>query len=158
MTKIDMNLFLKYIKPNTDEENNYCDYQLCGKCGGNCCKSMGCHISPDDLSEVTYESIRDLIESGCVSIDQWEADKPIYYLRMRNSNGKEYDLSWGGICVLFGESGCPLEFSHRPKGARHLIPSGDGRCNDVYSKSDCKDDWKKYQDILSKVLNDVKNR
>lgn len=156
MAKLNLDLFLKYIKPNNDIENDYCDYDICKKCGGSCCKSMGCHISPDDLIEVSYDAIVALLESGCVSIDRWEASEPIYYLRMRNSKGKEYDLSWGGICVLVEENGCSLDFAHRPKGARYLIPSDDGRCNISYSKSDCKDDWRKYQPLLKKVLNKYK--
>ena len=43
--------------------------QLCKECGGRCCKIMGCHYSPDDFEEITYESLKKEIEKGFISID-----------------------------------------------------------------------------------------
>lgn len=54
--------------------NKYEDLELCKKCGGGCCKRMGCHFSPDDFAEITYESLKSKIDEGNISIDWWEGD------------------------------------------------------------------------------------
>ena len=97
----------------------------CTKCKGGCCKSMGCHFSPTDFSEITFEALKNEIEKGFISIDWWEEDEPQYYLRMRHKNAPIVDPSWGGICMLLTDKGCPLPFEKRPLGARALKPRED---------------------------------
>jgi len=117
--------------------NDIIDYppnEFCNECKGHCCKSMGCHFSPNDFKELTFEALKTEIEKGFISIDAWDGN-PLtddiggrtYYLRMRNKyySDKKYnivDFSWGGKCILLTENGCPLEFNNRPKGGRSLKP------------------------------------
>lgn len=78
--------------------------QLCKKCGGRCCKRMGCHYSPEDFKEITYESLKKEIEKGFISIDWWEGNpfeenkdddiSRAHYLRIRNKDGEIVDPSW----------------------------------------------------------------
>ena len=154
-----LEVFQKYFKEvpeGSDKINN----DLCKKCGGRCCVNLGCHISPDDLKEISFDSIISLIDdSECISIDWWEGDpvtdeptgERVYYLRIKNKGSKVIDPAFGGNpCSLVGENGCPLPFSYRPKGARELIPS-EGDCIDGYSKQQCCIDWMKHQDVMVKV-------
>lgn len=86
---------------------------ICKKCGGNCCKSMGCHFSPEDIKgEVTYDKLKLLLDTGNVSIDWYEGNPfieeqsyftsffgnfmKVYYLRIRNVDAPIVDGSWGG--------------------------------------------------------------
>ena len=140
----------------------YEDKRLCSECGGTCCKSMGCHFSPDDFNEVTYELLKSKIEDGHVSIDWWEGDptdnnvlEKAYILRMRNISAPVVDPSYGGVCSVLTSSGCPLPFESRPKGGRTLIPKQDG-CILEYTKKQCAIDWLPYSDILEKLYHEYK--
>ena len=152
--------FKKYFKP-VQEEPSKIEYSICKECGGKCCHSLGCHISPHDLLSISKESIRNLIdESQCISIDWWDGN-PItgvndgeksFFLRIKNKNSFVVDPSFGGICSILTDSGCPLNFAYRPKGARELIPvPGDKDCNVGYSKQECAADWLPYNDILREL-------
>lgn len=44
----------------------------CAKCGGNCCKHMGCHYSPRDFEDLSFDALKQEIEKGRISIDWWE--------------------------------------------------------------------------------------
>lgn len=131
--------------------------EQCNICRGACCKHMGCHFSPRDFKEISFESLKAEIETkGYISIDWWEnwEDGPEYFLRMRNVGGDIIDPSWGGVCVLLTENGCPLSFEERPLGARALQPrfTYDGPCESYYTKEDCKNEWKQYSDILRELV------
>lgn len=153
------NIFSKYFIP-AKKDSSKIDCGLCKKCKGFCCKSMGCHISPHDLKEITVESIIALIdESKCISIDWWEGNpitnestgEEVYFLRIKNKECKIVDPSYGGTCSILKDSGCPLSYEYRPKGARELIPNKDADCIDGYSKQQCAIDWYPYKEILEKV-------
>lgn len=126
----------------------------CRKCQGACCKNMGCHFSPTDFKEISFDYLKEVIMKGYISIDWWEEpdDSPSYFLRMRNVGGPIIDPSWGGRCVLLTDDGCPLSFNERPLGARSLKPSPDGYCVVHYSKEQCKYDWANYSDILKELV------
>lgn len=152
-------VFAKYFIPSNDTLNE--NRTVCKECGGQCCKSMGCHISPNDLREITVESVIALMdETNCISIDWYEGhpidkDKcdPCYFLRIKNQGANMIDPSWGGQCCLLQSDGCPLLFQYRPMGGRRLQLTGNqvAECTVDYSKEQCVVDWQPYQDILVKV-------
>lgn len=43
--------------------------EQCATCGGECCKSMGCHFSPNDFDDLSIESLEKIISEGDISID-----------------------------------------------------------------------------------------
>lgn len=153
-------VFAKYFIASNDALNE--NRHTCKECGGACCKGMGCHISPNDMKNITFDSIVSLMkETNCISVDWYEghptnANKrgPHYFLRIRNNNGSMIDPSWGGQCCLLGEDGCPLSFKYRPLGGRALQPKDEHNkvCTSGYSKAQCTLDWLPYQDILEKVF------
>lgn len=133
--------------------------ELCAKCKGACCKTMGCHYSPSDFKDLSYEGLKKEIEKGYISIDYWEGnpfkdnrDIPrAYFLRIKNKGCEIVDASFGGVCSLLTENGCKLTFNNRPKGGRDLIPAENGRCRSLYSKQDCAIEWYKYNHVLTKL-------
>lgn len=152
-------IFAKYINPaslDSTKMNN----ALCKECGGSCCKAMGCHISPFDLKEISVQSIIDFIdESMCISLDWWvgspidndnNSDSRGLFLRIKNQHAKVIDPSWGDVCSLLTDNGCPLLFEYRPKGARELVAI-EGDCACLYSKKQCATEWYEYRDILFQV-------
>lgn len=151
-------IFSKYFNPVTLEHSKV-NTEMCKGCGGCCCKSMGCHISPFDLKEISVKSIINLIdEAQCISIDWWDGN-PLtnehdntrcYFLRIKNRDSKVIDPSFGGVCSILTDIGCPLSFEYRPKGARDLIPC-ENDCVDNYSKQQTAIDWMPYQDIMKEV-------
>lgn len=166
-------IFKKYFKPVDNADSDRINYRLCSRCGGGCCRNMGCHISPDDLISVTKDSIRSLInESGCISIDWWDGNPVtktntyaddyidrVYFLRIKNKGCKTVDPSYGGTpCYLLTDTGCPLSFAYRPKGGRELIPHENNlECEIIYSKRQCAVDWEPYNDILKELVEEYKN-
>lgn len=152
-------IFAKYVKP-ASKDDSLINESKCEKCGGNCCKTMGCHISPFDLKEVSTQSIIDFIdETGCVSIDWWEGNPATgeqdgtksYYLRVKNAGSNVIDPAYLGKCSILTDKGCSLSFEYRPKGARELIPE-EPECRAAYSKQQCAIDWLQYADILENVF------
>ena len=147
-------------------ENNE-DREMCKKCGGSCCRNMGCHYSPDDFDNITYESLKEKIEEGYISIDWWDGNPfdeedeeyeifenkyiNALYLRIRNEDADIVDPSWGGRCSLLTDEGCSLSFEERPMGAKALYPNYPYGCEQNYTKHQCAKDWFKYEDILIKL-------
>lgn len=146
--------------------------EICSKCKGKCCKAMGCHFSPDDFKDLSYEGLKKEMDKGYISIDWWEGnpfdpDKRneiprAFFLRVRNRDAKIVDASWGGACSLLSEKGCTLSYEERPKGGKELIPAVP-KCIIKYSKDECAKEWYKYDDILRKLEDyycnkDIKNK
>jgi len=150
--------FSKYFNPVVSESSKV-NTEICKKCGGKCCKATGCHISPFDLKEISVEFIINLIdETGCISIDWWDGNpitnehtnEKAYFLRIKNQDSFTVDPTFGGICSILTDIGCPLSFEYRPRGARDLVPS-EGECQVLYSKQECAIDWYAYHDIMEEV-------
>lgn len=152
----------RFFKENNDRPEDYCNEELCKSCKGECCKSMGCYIAPDELISVDYNTLKQLLDTGFVSIDWWEHLKIDdgyfergYFIRMRNQNGDVVDPSWGGVCTALTENGCSFEFKYRPKGGRRLNPiycKGKETENKLtYTKRQCAIDWIPYYNILHEL-------
>ena len=155
------------IKPGHEHANP--NPELCAQCGGRCCKSMSCHLSPADAwrmcgEPVGLESLRRLLDEGNVSIDYWSGDiyphdkyTRVYYLRMRHKGAQVCDPSWGGECILLTPTGCPLTFEQRPRGAQHLIPMEGFKCVSLYTKEQCASDWRPYNKLLERLWEEFKH-
>lgn len=165
MRKVDIELvrkeFSKNIKPmdNRNIPPSVIDHDICNRCGGECCKKMGCHLSPNDFKALSYETVLFLMkEVGAIAIDWWEPckefdDKRVYYLRMRHKRQDMIEPAWYGECVMYDENvGCLLEDAYRPMGGLMLRPSDGEDCDVLYSKKDCAKEWLEYQDILGKIV------
>ena len=136
------------------------DLEICKECGGICCKRMGCHYSPKDFKDLSFDGLKKEIEKGNISIDWWEGnpfnnDREInraMFLRIRNVNSPVLDPSWGGECSLLTETGCSLPYDERPYGGRSLIPVKGSKCTLVYSKLDCVKEWFEHDETLEKLF------
>jgi len=132
--------------------NGFLPTEACVGCG-RCCESMGCHFSPDDFKDKTFEALKAEIDKGYISIDWWIGEEGAeYFLRIRNKDAFVIDSAWIGVCMLLTETGCPFPFEKRPKGARYLKPLDNGGCKCEYSKEECKNDWIPYSDVLNKLV------
>lgn len=153
-----LNKLKDMINPNMDNIYEYLCKDLCEKCGGACCKGMGCTLAPEqikglsiqnDLEENT-EILKKVIETQLVSIDWWQSDTEDYFLRIRNICSDIVDPSWGGVCMLHTRKGYLLEDEFRPKQGIQLKCYIDKRLGFIlpmeggYSKYDASIDWAKY--------------
>ena len=158
---MDVEIYKSNIIPCSTEiiENS----SICSSCGGRCCNTCSCHISPKDVKDLTVDGLYDwIVKSKCIAIDWWEGDTEvrgnlpkIYFLRMRHKDTGIIDPTYGGKCVLLSEDGCTIDWAYRGKGARDLVPHESFKCGDRYSKYDCASDWREYYDILKEVVDKI---
>lgn len=133
------------------------NFEICKKCGGQCCKNYGGFFHPSDLGEeITEEVIRKWIDRGDVSIDWYDGYGPKivngYFLRMRHKNGDILDPAFKGECVHLTPSGCDLKFDERAYGCKRLVPTdGKEECSGSYDKYEAATDWEPYHGILEKI-------
>ncbi len=153
----------KIITKDYDISKNV-NREICAECGGACCKMCGCHFSPDDFEELSFEFLRKEIEKGYISIDFVDrdyiyCDHGYYILRMRNKGAPIVDTKRfrGSPCIKLTEGGCEFDYEQRPTGGKLLIPSKKrspltGRnCESKYSLRDCCFEWEPYQEILRRL-------
>ena len=134
--------------------------EICKSCGGICCKSMGCHYSPDDFKDLSFEGLKQEIDKGYISIDWWnknpfEDERNIYrayFLRVRNIDSEIIDPAYRGKCSLLTDVGCLLSYKYRPKGGRTLIPALNNNCIVKYDKQDCAKEWYEYNEVLCELV------
>lgn len=149
--------------------NNY-DNKLCSTCGGKCCKSCGCHFSPNDFKDLSFESLKKELEKGYISIDR--IPQEISYdhtafgtliLRIRNKNSPivdDYFVRKKQECILLTPNGCLLSSNDRPTGGKSLVPrysNNEFTCTLDYSISDCSYEWQIYQNILNQLSDYFRN-
>jgi Fe-S-cluster containining protein len=147
-------------------QDSFVQPDLCGPCGGKCCRNMPGAAMPSDFGTTPDEIRARLIErlrTGRWAIDWWEGDpRPDqdevsrgYFVRpaTKDSLGELLDPSWGGDCTFRGEGGCDI-FDERPSGCRGLKPAQDSKgCEDVHSgKRDCAIAWVPYRLLIEQVI------
>lgn len=99
--------------------------EVCGPCGGSCCKSGSGVYHPSDFEDLA----RDLpaaVASGKVAIDFFldETYEKIYMPRPQSKGWESKRRTyWTGDCTNLTETGCALPFPSRPKQCRDLVPS-----------------------------------
>lgn len=149
---------IEKIVIENNETKNYC-----AECGGKCCLHNGCEVFPCDVfgdEEPTIEKLMEFLSSGRFAIDWWDGDvEPydeyykVYYIRSRHVGHNDlYDEGWGGKCVSLTDTGCSLDFAHRPTGGKALHCDGkeNGRfiCRASYSKKESVLAWRPFYDWL----------
>ena len=131
-------------------QKHYYDPDICRKCGGKCCKGMPAPYTPRDIrrrfpAATLQESVRLALETDTISIDWWEGDHSIPFVRpaTKERAGCWYDASWGGECIYLGSNGCTLAWRDRPHYCKTVEPKGlsaDGRvlCNNHLKQNNSK--------------------
>lgn len=145
--------------------------QLCSECKGECCKRCGCHFSPDDFAEISFEFLKSELEKGYISIDYFSKETTYmntgaYILRIRNQDSPIVDLEQKvRPCMLLTEKGCKLDYAHRPSGGKLLIPKveliGNRKkriCYSTYSVTSCCHEWMPYQKLLHRLAKYFKDK
>lgn len=148
--------------------------KICSECKGLCCKNCGCHFSPDDFEEISFEYLKKELEKGYISIDFVDeeftiAPFGIYILRIRNQGAPIVDTfrMSNSPCILLSQTGCMLSYNKRPSGGKLLIPSNEfsfylgekiRNCMQTYPISDCCEEWKPYQKILKELRDYFNNK
>lgn len=181
MKEVDFGRIIELLQAiGTEPQNIKKDYtveettnpELCAKCGGVCCKSCGCHFSPDDFVDISFEGLKKELEKGYISIDLIDGeminrDGFFYILRIRNRDAKIVDLTYvRSPCVLHTENGCKLSYDKRPMGGKLLIPVVYSNllgqrvtdCHSAYTIEDCCMEWKPYQKVLSELVHYFKDK
>ncbi len=164
LTYLFPNVFFKPTIKLMDEKRNV-DTELCKLCKGRCCKKSGCHYSPEDFGKITYQSLREKIDNGCIHIEYipgkyTDTKKGTFILRVKNKGERTVGPYLETGCMFLTEDGCHLDYDHRPTGGKLLIPildiEGIGRCYNSYSLRDCCYEWHTYRRILRKLVRHYK--
>ncbi len=162
-------------------ENNE-DYDICSKCGGECCRHLPGPMFPQDFDkDLNRNKIKNnllkAINSGLYSIDYWEGD-PLqsddnepgnddldtiswgraYYIRPRIRGNDIIDPAWYGECIFLTSTGCALDWEQRPSGCRAVVPEKNHECDlqGNYGKQDSAVAWLKFNDIIRKIESTVR--
>ena len=154
--------------PKDYSQSQTVNAKICSECGGECCKQCGCHFSPDDFKEISFNFLKQEMEKGFISIDYVDGEAiyqsfGVYILRVRNRNAPIVDLGlMRSPCILLTQNGCKLDYQHRPTGGKLLIPSTETypmlgllnrRCYSKYSIKLCCYEWQPHQKVLHNLLN-----
>ena len=137
--------------------------EICGKCGGKCCKKSGCDYSTKDFDDLSVSAIYKKLEEGNISIVSFltfnrfsngrMACSPFLYLRARNTGRDIVDLlSFKKQCSMLREDGCAYSVNDRPSGGINLIPSSDGPCRPEINPFEIVKEWSSYQKQLRKLV------
>lgn len=136
----------------------------CRRCGGQCCKSKGCSLAPEDMlrvmqeagyTEVNEDSLYAFLSQAenLYAIDRFSgAEGMVYFLRMRHKCFTFVGVDAFGECIALGANGCQLSFEERPKGGRFLESRPDRRCVERYDGQQMEEDWKPYTACLRAVF------
>lgn len=131
--------------------------KLCAECGGNCCKSMGCSLSPEDMlrelkTEPTFEAVEQWLKEGEYAVDSASfMGKRLYYVRMRHKCFTFIGVDAMGECIDLTERGCGRSYENRPKGGRFLEGKENRQCEQHYTQEMMYDEWLPYQEILAGI-------
>lgn len=140
---------------------------ICARCTNRCCDHMPGAYFPEQLKEITINSILELFQQGYI-IDWWEGDPrkgltipeqlpQAYYLRPAIVGiNKLFHPAYNGKCNFLTDTGCKLDFKSRPLECKTLVP------NEIAPGKDCKPDmnyvkkaaaiaWIPYQDLIVKA-------
>lgn len=135
---------------------NHENYELCKKCGGECCRHFPCALFPEDLKvkKITEEIIRKKLEDGfCVDTSvQGLFGRVYYFIHPRCVT------EWDTRCYFLSDNGCELSEEDRPSGGRALIPNiNPCMCRPVkgYSSKDAARAWNPYRRILEKLYQEA---
>lgn len=141
---------------------------VCSLCGGKCCKQIPGAVFPEQLNDISVESLLQMYKDG-YCFDYWEGNPTkdekydnvtAYYLRPQTISaiGRMVDPSWGAQCSFLTPTGCKLSFDKRPMEcqtlvANHLAPGNCTSDTKGYNKKDAAIKWFPYNDIIEQVLN-----
>jgi hypothetical protein len=133
------------------ENNLYENKALCKECGGECCRSMGCHFSPldfeflkeydkiEEFSErylIIRDYLRDEIEKRHISIDWWGGDPEDENFEESKGFHLQYTTDIPYYCRTYF-----LRMRH--KGANIVDPSYGGTCSIWDEENGCPIEFKK---------------
>lgn len=137
------------------KELGYESADICKSCGGSCCKSKGCSLSPEDMlrewgtEHVTKQMLEERLPDSPFAIDHFALrGQPFYYLRMRHKCFTFIGVDAMGECIAFTESGCDRTYENRPKGGRFLEGRENRQCEQHYTQEMMVSDWSPYQKLL----------
>lgn len=150
-------------------EIKYGSSSLCAACGGACCKSKGCSLSPEDMireiekkehtREIRKEVLEHFLPDSDFAIDHfsWKTG-PFYYLRMRHKCFTFIGVDAMGECIALTDIGCAREYGSRPKGGRFLEGKENRQCEQHYTQEMMLEDWMPYQELLAGIFREWQDK
>lgn len=163
----------------------YTNYSLCAKCGGKCCQQMAGAYHPEDIKNLSEQTVFDLLQAGRHAIDWYEGDpridwldvdrtmpenpfSTVYYLRPRHVGKPAIEGAHRGTpCINWNkQTGCQLKQEQRPLECRALVPQVDSHGSPVCTthKKDKADKrsisiaWIPYQEMIKNAQSKYKEK
>ena len=137
---------------------NHIDRSICGKCKRCCCKIGACQLMTCDISDMSVEGIRKMLDTNKYSV----------YLTFGFLFGelvvlpvicaKEIDAGrvkasfFRKQCALLGENGCSLSDEERPTLGLLLIPNSNDKCRTAVNNEETFLDWYPHKSIMDEVV------
>lgn len=144
-----------------------CICEDCIKCGGACCKSSPCTLSPREFLDIEdLDYMKSILDLGVLSIFPLNIRGDIFAIRARGL--KDLDTIVTGYiagynyneCILLGSKGCVLDYTTRPTEGLLLIPKF-GTYDielQLYDAERTIDEWKACQKAVLELKKYYKDR
>ncbi len=140
--------------------------ELCAECKDSCCQLLPGAFFPNDLGDITVESVVAFVLSGRACIDWWECDpREVFvsteeavsrgcFLRPRTvaASDRPVDASWGGVCTHLSDAGCMLTRDEMPTACKALEPGKDGCVDHSGGKNGAAMAWLPYCDVMENAI------
>ncbi len=178
----EINAFREIIhkKEGSLMDKGYESTEICGSCGGACCKTNGCSLAPEDMLremavwqderdtgkisdgemdtdqsvEKEWRQLEEWLRQSDCSIDSFTGEAGLcYYIRMRHKCFTFIGVDAMGECIALTDQGCRLPYERRPKGGRFLEGRIDRHCKQHYTWEQMEADWRPYQRLLGEIWN-----
>ncbi|MFV0484717.1 MAG: hypothetical protein ACK5MU_00590 [Candidatus Saccharimonadales bacterium] len=152
-----------HIRKKEAERNENAD--LCGRCGGQCCKATPCTYFPSDFGEIlTMDALLERIHAGKATLLRVEGcQSRVMTSRTRDHDGldvisrEEWVLNGRKIpylreCALLTPTGCSLSLAERPSAGAMYVPRFICGVRSCYMpRVSVRESWDPYQPLLMQL-------
>lgn len=134
---------------------------FCRKCQGQCCKDASGVYAPEDFEELTFDVLLKLYQEGKIMIshisEKYGNKTEGWVLKpaQEGCDSIQYEIMIKGRCKFLTDEGCSLDYYHRPRGCKLLLPdeiAGRKACRELYTLDKAVREWQAFQELLEGLI------
>lgn len=136
-------------------KSSHLNHSICEKCGGKCCQRGGCGLMTCDVSEMSVDGIRRMLDTGKYSITFFFAgmEEIIPVMSAREVNAERVNNSIiRRPCSLQQQNGCSFSDEERPTMGLLYVPNSQGNCEMLVDSLELAFDWYPCKELMEQVV------